>query len=255
MTTKKNSLCPGVLVSYIWWKGVLDRCFAFLALMCLFPLFLIITVAIRIDSPGNPIFCQERVGKNGRRFTLYKFRSMYQNHDDAKYQTYIKKYVQENLASVTNDKGEDIYELIHDPRVTKTGFLLRRSDLDELPQLINIVKGDMSFIGPRPDIPFAVELYTEHHKQRLAVKPGMTGAWQVLPERRWMSFNEVVQADLDYIKSLSLFLDIKILLLTVREVLTFGSHIPKSGQKTLAGAIETAANNKIMSIQQGGQDA
>jgi lipopolysaccharide/colanic/teichoic acid biosynthesis glycosyltransferase len=231
MTTKKTRTYP--LVSYIWWKGILDRCFALLALMLLFPLFIILIIAIRMESAGNPIFCQERVGKDGRRFILYKFRSMYKDHDDVKYQTYIRKYVQENLATVTNENGEDVYELIHDPRVTKIGLLIRRSNLDELPQLVNIVKGDMSFVGPRPDIPFAVGLYKEHHKNRLLVKPGMTGAWQVLPERRWLSFDEVVQTDLDYIKQLSLFRDIKIVLLTIREVLTFGSNAPKLPEKTL----------------------
>jgi len=233
MTIKKTKTYPQCFVEYEWWKGILDRCFALLALALAFPLFIIIVIAIRIDSPGNPLFCQERVGKNGRRFILYKFRSMYINHDDIKYQTYIRKYVQENLASVTNEAGEDIYELIHDPRVTKIGLLLRRSNLDELPQLINIIKGDMSFVGPRPDIPFAVGLYKEYHMKRLLVKPGMTGAWQVLPDRRWLSFDEVVQADLDYIKRLSLFLDIKILFLTIRELLTFGSHAPKLPEKIL----------------------
>jgi lipopolysaccharide/colanic/teichoic acid biosynthesis glycosyltransferase len=192
------------------------------------PLFLMIMIAVRLNSPGNPIFRQERIGKNGHKFMLYKFRSMYKDHDDAKYQAYIKKYVQENLASVTNEAGEDIYQLIHDPRITKVGWILRRTNLDELPQLINILKGDMSFVGPRPDIPLAVDLYKEHHKKRLLVKPGITGAWQVLTERRNISFDEVVLADIDYISRLNWLLDVKIMLLTIREILSFGNNRPKA---------------------------
>jgi lipopolysaccharide/colanic/teichoic acid biosynthesis glycosyltransferase len=205
----------------------LDRCFAFFSLVILSPLFVILIIVIRVNSPGNSIFCQERIGKNGRKFTLYKFRTMYKDHDDARYQAYIKRYVQENLDSVINEAGEDIYQLINDPRITKIGWILRRTNLDELPQLINILKGDMSFVGPRPDIPFAVDLYKEHHKKRLLVKPGMTGAWQVLPERRKISFDEVVQADMDYISRLNWLLDVKIMLLTLREILSFGNNRPK----------------------------
>jgi lipopolysaccharide/colanic/teichoic acid biosynthesis glycosyltransferase len=223
------------LFSYAWCKGVLDPCLALLAFIALSPFFLIIMITIRIDSRGSPIFRQERVGKDGRRFTLYKFRSMFQIHDDKKYQAYIKKYVQENLATVTNEAGEDIYELIHDPRVTRVGLLLRRTNLDELPQLLNVVKGDMSFVGPRHDIPLAVELYNDYHKKRLAVKPGLTGAWQALPERRWLSFDEVVRTDLDYISRLSLTRDLKIVLLTLCQLLSFGSHLPRVENKKLIG--------------------
>lgn len=215
------------LATYVWWKSLMERCLAFLILAVTSPWLMIIALANAIDSPGNPIFRQERVGKNGRIFVLYKFRSMYKDHDDIKYQAYIKKYVEENLTSVFDENGRDIYELIHDPRVTRLGALLRRTNLDELPQLINVLKGEMSFVGPRPDIPFAVKLYREHHKKRLLVTPGITGLWQVLPNRRYISFDEVVKTDLDYIQRQSLFLDTKIIFLTFYQMFVFRSHVQK----------------------------
>lgn len=218
---KKNASC---LATYAWWKGIFDRFFALLILVILSPLLVLITILVRLDSPGNPIFCQERIGKDGRRFILYKFRSMYQNHDDSKYQAYWKKYVQENSASLMDENGQDVYELIHDPRITRMGFLIRRSSLDELPQLLNILKGDMSFIGPRPDVPFALEFYNTHHRQRLLVKPGITGLWQVFENRKRITFDDMVSLDIDYINRQSLSLDVKIVLRTVLEIFSFGSR-------------------------------
>jgi lipopolysaccharide/colanic/teichoic acid biosynthesis glycosyltransferase len=143
---------------------------------------------------------------------------MYQDNDDSKYREFIREYVRGNTSSESGGNGHDIREVIH-ARVTRAGFLLRKFSLDELPQFFNVLKGDMVFIGPRPDIPFAVELYQDHHRERLGVKPGMTGLWQVSGGRRSLSFEDMVRLDIDYIKRQSLILDAKILLLTVREVL------------------------------------
>jgi lipopolysaccharide/colanic/teichoic acid biosynthesis glycosyltransferase len=183
-----------------------------------------IAVIIRLDSKGNPIFSQERVGKDGKTYILHKFRTMYKDHDDSKYHEYMQQFVQENSACLFDESGDDKFELIDDPRITRVGSLLRRSSLDELPQLLNIIKGEMSFIGPRPDIPFAVEFYKEHHKQRFQVKPGITGLWQIFPDRRRISFEDTIKLDIDYIKQQSLLLDIKIIVRTVLEILSFGRH-------------------------------
>ena len=222
MTTRKDNNRNRCLITYSWWKNMFDRLGALLALLILSPLLVAIAIIIRLDSKGNPIFSQERVGKNEQRYTLYKFRTMYKDHDDSKYQEYMQQYVQENSSSLMDENGEDKYELINDPRITRIGSLIRRSSLDELPQLINILKGDMSFVGPRPDIPFAVGFYKDHHRKRFQVKPGVTGLWQVFPDRRRITFEDMVQLDIDYIDRQSLFLDVKIVFLTAFEILSFG---------------------------------
>lgn len=214
------------LTTYVWWKGIFDYVFALLALVILCPLLAVIAIVVRIDSPGNPLFCQERVGKDGRRFVLYKFRSMYINNDDSKYKALARKFVQDNISLAPEENRQDIYELLQKGRVTRVGSLLRRTSLDELPQLINVLKGDMALVGPRPDIPFAVEVYKDHHKKRLGVKQGLTGPWQVSPGRRRLSFDDIVRLDVDYIKRQSLLLDAKILLLTIREMLKPNSRTP-----------------------------
>ena len=121
-----------------------------------------------------------------------------------------------------DENGNDVYELINDPRITKVGSLIRRLNLDEIPQLINVLKGDMSFVGPRPDVAFALEYYQEHHLKRFQVKPGITGLWQVFENRRRIGFEDMVSLDIDYVNRQSPFLDAKIFLLTVRELLSFG---------------------------------
>jgi len=198
------------LTTYVWWENIFDRAFALLALVILSPFLAIITISIRIDTPGNPLFRQERVGKDGRRFILYKFRSMYVDNDDSQYKAMLRQYVAEGITS----NLVEIHNLVNNPRVTKVGAVLRKTNLDELPQLFNIIKGDMAIVGPRPDIPFAVEMYQERHRKRFIVKPGLTGLWQV-SGRRNMSFEDMVALDIDYITKQSLLLDVKICLLTL----------------------------------------
>jgi lipopolysaccharide/colanic/teichoic acid biosynthesis glycosyltransferase len=214
------------LFSYESWKSVFERILSFILVLVLSPLLIIIAIGIIIDSPGPPIFRQERVGKGGHKFILYKFRSMYVNHDDSKYHAYLRKYLTTNSSSWL-ENGQDVYELVHDPRVTRLGRFIRRTFIDELPQLINILKGEMSFIGPRPDIPFAVNMYQEHHKNRLRVKPGLTGLWQI-SGRRKLTFDEMVKMDVDYIERQSLVLDLKISLSTMREMILPSKVITES---------------------------
>lgn len=206
------------LLTYQRIKPLFDFTAAFFTLVILSPVLAVIAVMIRLDSPGSPVFRQERVGKDGRKFILYKFRSMYKNNDDSKYKAFITRYIREKVVSPLDENGQDIYERVHDPRVTRLGRVFRKTNLDELPQLFNILKGDMSFVGPRPDITFAVDMYDESARKRLMVKPGLTGLWQA-SGRKKLYFEEMIKLDMDYIKRQSLLLDIMIVILTARAVL------------------------------------
>jgi lipopolysaccharide/colanic/teichoic acid biosynthesis glycosyltransferase len=158
------------------------------------------------------IYRQERVGENGRPFTMLKFRSMYDNASTALHRAHVAQIIRGNAApTAANGKGSA--KLRHDPRVTRVGRILRRTSLDELPQLWNVLRGEMSLVGPRPPLPYEVELYQEWHRQRLQALPGMTGLWQVQGRNR-VRFDEMVRMDLEYIRRQSLWLDLVILLKT-----------------------------------------
>jgi lipopolysaccharide/colanic/teichoic acid biosynthesis glycosyltransferase len=165
---------------------------ALILLVCTLPICAVLSILIRLDSKGSVIFHQTRVGRGGKLFELYKFRSM---HVD------VPKF---GLHPAD----------IHDPRITRVGRWLRRTSLDELPQLFNVLKGDMSLVGPRPEMPFIVELYNARHRQRLTVMPGLTGIWQLSADRAFL-IHENIQYDLYYIRHRNLFMDLAILLHTV----------------------------------------
>jgi lipopolysaccharide/colanic/teichoic acid biosynthesis glycosyltransferase/nucleoside-diphosphate-sugar epimerase len=203
--------------SYPFLKNVIDRLIALLGITVLSPLLALIAAGIKLDSRGSLIFTQERVGKNGRNFTVYKFRTMDVNNDDSKYKAYLTKYILGNAPYRVDHNGQGIYK-VDDSHITKFGAWLRQTNLDELPQLFNMLKGDMALIGPRPDIPFAVAMYKDWHRKRLNTKPGITGLWQVC-RRKSLPFEGMVRLDIDYIKRQSLLLDTKILLLTIGTVL------------------------------------
>ena len=169
---------------------------------------LFIAPAIRLDSPGPVFFAQTRVGKNGRRFKIYKFRSMYQDAEQRK-----KELERENEV-----KGL-MFKMDNDPRITKVGAFLRKTSLDEFPQFLNVLKGDMSLVGTRPPTEDEFEQYDEHYRRRLSMTPGLTGMWQVSGRSEISDFDEVVRLDLQYIDNWSLTLDFKILLQTVIVVL------------------------------------
>ena len=214
---------------YLFCKGALDRLLALLILIIASPLMLVIVVLIRLDSPGSAIFAHERVGKDGHRFILYKFRTMHIDNDETQYKEYLRRFINEGTPYKVDEKGNAVYKIIDDPRVTRFGAFLRETNLDELPQIINVLKGEMSLVGPMPDIPFAVEMYKDWHKKRLLVQPGMTGLWQVSGINR-VPFDEMVRTDIDYIEQRSLALDIKIVLKTVLRVLRMdGSYQRKEG--------------------------
>lgn len=205
------------LFTYSCWKNATDRLMALLGIIVSSPLLALIAVGIKLDSHESPIFAQERAGKNGRKFVAYKFRTMHANGDDSKYKTYLRKYILENAPYRVDNNGQSIYK-VDDSHVTRFGKLLRKTNLDELPQLFNVLKGEMSFVGPRPDIPFAVGMYKDWHHKRLGTTPGITGLWQVYG-RKGLSFDDMVHLDIAYIKKQSPLLDVKILLSTIGTVL------------------------------------
>ena len=169
-----------------------------------------LSLIIVLESPGFPFYVSHRVGRSGRHFSMIKFRSMI--HDEAK-----KKAIKEALEAENERPNGPLFKLKNDPRVTKIGHWLRRWSIDELPQIINVIRGDMSFIGPRPHLPEEVAQYSEKQKQVLTIKPGITGMAQVYG-RDTNSFDREIELDLFYIENWSLLLDTKILLLTFRAV-------------------------------------
>jgi lipopolysaccharide/colanic/teichoic acid biosynthesis glycosyltransferase len=185
------------------------------ALLCLSPFLLLIAAVIKATSKGPVFFRQPRVGQYGRNFTFLKFRSMYMNNDPSVHRAYVEKLIAggaERPASSLSDGV--VYKLTNDPRITKVGKFLRRTSLDELPQFLNVLRGEMSLVGPRPPIPYELEAYRPWHRRRiLEAKPGITGLWQVTGRSR-VTFDEMVRLDLQYATSWTPWMDIKILLRT-----------------------------------------
>ena len=195
-------------------KRTSDVLVASLALAALTPLWLVIAALIKIDSRGPIFYRQERVGMDGRIFLFLKFRTMRADSDDAMHREYQRKYIAGQPDTNLGDGLRPVYKLHQDPRVTRVGRVLRRLSLDELPQLLNVLRGDMSVVGPRPPIPYEVEAYELWHRKRLDMKPGLTGLWQVSGRNR-LSFDEMVRLDLFYIENWSLLLDLRIILKTL----------------------------------------
>lgn len=193
---------------YEFFKRCFDIVFSVLAMLVLLIPFVFIALIIVIDSPGaSPLYVQKRVGKNGREFRFYKFRSMVPN---------AESMLDSLLAQ--NEMDGPAFKMKDDPRITRFGRIIRRSCIDELPQLWNILKGDMSFVGPRPPLPREVAMYDEYQWQRLSVTPGLTCYWQIQPQRNSISFDDWMKCDLQYIKDRSFKTDILIILKTVGAV-------------------------------------
>lgn len=203
------------ITSLLRMKVVIDVVGSLLALILCSPLFVLIALAIKISSTGPVFFRQRRVGRYGRCFTFLKFRSMYTDNDDLIHKTYVSKLIAGQVDNErSNGSGKSIYKLTNDKRITRVGKWLRRTSLDELPQLINVLKGEMSLVGPRPAIPYELAMYQTWHRRRvLEVKPGITGLWQVSGRSR-VKFDEMVRLDIRYAKSWSLWLDLMILIRT-----------------------------------------
>ena len=196
-------------------KRAMDIAGSGLMLTCCTPLFLLIALAIKASSKGPVLFRQQRVGQHGRQFTFLKFRSMHANNDPGVHKEHALKLIAgEWEGERSTGKSQGVYKLTNDARVTRVGKLLRKTSLDELPQLLNVLKGEMSLVGPRPPIPYELAAYQTWHRRRvLEVKPGITGLWQVTGRSR-VKFDDMVRLDLRYAASWSPWLDAKILLLT-----------------------------------------
>lgn len=205
---KRTDLFRGDFL-YFWGKRSGDVILAAAALLALWPFLLLLALAIVVDSPGaGPIFAQPRVGFRGKTFTMYKFRTMVPDAE-AQLETLLPQ----------NEMDGPAFKIRHDPRITRLGRFLRRSGIDELPQLWNVLRGDMSLVGPRPSLPREVARYDGYHRRRLSVKPGITCYWQITPKRNSLTFDQWLELDLRYIREQSLRTDWQILQATVGAVL------------------------------------
>lgn len=218
---------------YYTTKRAFDLIVASGMLVVLSPVLLILTILVRLDSPGPVLYRQRRVGSRRvdrgddthweiREFDFLKFRTMRSDGDTSLHQRYIAAYISGDESAMGEENvgvRRDAYKLVGDPRITRTGRVMRKLSLDELPQLWNVVRGDMSLVGPRPPIVYEVELYEPHHLRRLAAPAGITGLWQV-SGRATIAFDKMIELDLSYIEQRSLLNDLKILALTVPAVLS-----------------------------------
>lgn len=194
---------------YLFWRRVQDIFLSLIAMIVLFPFLLITAIVICLDDPhGGPIFSQIRCGKNGKLFKCYKFRSMCVN-------------AEEKLEGLLdqNEMSGPAFKIKDDPRITRVGKFIRKTSIDELPQLVNVLLGDMSIVGPRPPLLREVEMYNSHQWKRLMVKPGLTCYWQIQPNRNTISFDDWVEMDLKYIQERSFLVDWKIILHTFITIL------------------------------------
>lgn len=193
------------------WKRVFDIAGSACGMIMLFPLFLVIGIFIKTVSKGPIFFKQKRIGCGGRKFDLYKFRTMKLNADSNIHKLYLAELIDSSKAS--SNKGDPMTKLHKDPRIIKWGAFLRASGLDELPQLINVFLGHMSLVGPRPPIPYEAEQYRLWYKSRFDVVPGLTGLWQVSGKNK-LGFNEMIRLDIQYAMNRSFLLDLKIIFKT-----------------------------------------
>ena len=201
-------------------KRSMDVLGSLLLLALLSPVFLVIAAAIKLTSRGPILFRQQRIGEHGVPFIFLKFRTMYANNDSSQHKEYVRQLIAGQAAKQpTSGPGEGVFKLTNDPRITQVGNFLRRTSLDELPQFLNVLRGQMSLVGPRPPVPYEVEAYATWHRRRLLeAKPGITGLWQVQGRSR-VGFDDMVRLDLRYARSCSPWLDLKILLQTPKAVI------------------------------------
>jgi lipopolysaccharide/colanic/teichoic acid biosynthesis glycosyltransferase len=195
-------------------KRTLDIIIGTLGIMLLLPVFAVLLLVIRLDSPGPAIFRQRRVGQYEKLFTCLKFRTLYHNANEEVHRQAIRRlWAGERLSEDPNSP----YKLTNDARVTRVGHWLRRTSLDELPQLLNVLRGEMSIVGPRPVIPYELEHFQEWHHERHNVKPGITGAWQVGGRGR-LNLEEMLELDIEYVRTWSVWTDLKLIVLTIPSI-------------------------------------
>jgi lipopolysaccharide/colanic/teichoic acid biosynthesis glycosyltransferase len=193
----------------------LDIVVASLCLLALMPFFLVLAIAIKLDSPGRVIFRQRRLGRNVEPFTVNKFRTMGENVDHEEHRAYVQALIR---GEAERHGDEAVFKLAKDHRITRLGGFLRRSSIDELPQLWNVLRGEMSLVGPRPPVQYEVDHYPPHFFERFAVRPGLTGLWQI-SGRSLLTVEEMIALDCEYVRRRSVWLNVSILLRTVPAVL------------------------------------
>ncbi len=201
---------------YLPVKRMFDICLALFSILLFGPFMLAMALGIRVSSPGPILYRQKRIGKDGIPFYMLKFRSMQVKNNPDLHKEHVQKLIRENTKP--RSLGKNSLKMVGDPRITGVGKYLRKFSLDELPQFFNVLKGEMSIVGPRPPLPYEHEVYEEWHKQRLVVLPGITGPWQVTA-RNTVPFDDMVRIDLQYIQSMNLWLDLKIIFLTPIEMI------------------------------------
>lgn len=203
-------------------KRTMDIIGSLFCIIILSPVFFVVPILIKLTSRGTVIFKQKRMGEKGKKFTFYKFRTMYADNDNSHHRNYVKQFIlDDNGDQNSNETDRKLYKMNNDPRVTPVGNFLRKTSIDEIPQFYNVLKGDMSLVGPRPPIPYELEHYDLWHRQRiLYAKPGITGVWQV-EGRSLVDFNDMVRMDIKYIRECNVMLDAKILIKTPLAVILF----------------------------------
>jgi len=206
----------GRAVGYLSLKRGFDAVVASSLLLLFGPLMAVIAMGIKLHSPGPTLYRQKRIGKDGQPFDMFKFRSMRDGSSSAPHREHVQRLMRENTRP--QDLGSTTLKLRGDPRITGLGRILRALSLDELPQFLNVLRGEMSVVGPRPPLPYEYELYTDWAKQRQCVLPGITGLWQVTG-RNQVSFEEMVRIDLAYIRRMNALLDLWIIVRTPLEML------------------------------------
>jgi lipopolysaccharide/colanic/teichoic acid biosynthesis glycosyltransferase len=201
-------------------KRLIDVLGSLTLLVLLSPVFFVIAAAVKLTSQGPILFRQKRIGEHGTPFTFLKFRSMYVNNDASEHKEYVRRLIAGQAAKQpANGTEEGVFKLTNDPRITPVGRFLRRTSLDELPQFLNVLQGEMSLVGPRPPVPYEVEAYATWHRRRLLeAKPGITGLWQIEGRSR-VGFDDMVRLDLRYARNCSPWLDLKILVQTPKAVI------------------------------------
>ena len=236
---------PTVVLRHLYrdcFKRVIDIVITLVALALLWPVLLLVAMLIRLDSPGPALFVQKRIGKDGQPFQIFKFRTMSHSLDDSAHRKFMQAFVRGDRAQLSafarrrrgalggpqtsggHRASSAVYKPFAESQVTRTGRILRKTSLDELPQLFNILKGDMSLIGPRPNVPWEVEAYKTWHSDRLNVLPGITGLAQV-SGRSAIDFDTIARYDIEYVRRVSLGLDLRIAIKTVSSVISGnGAH-------------------------------
>ncbi len=202
---------------YLAFKRLLDVTVSVIGMLFVSPVFLLIAVAIKLESPGPVFFVQKAVGRGGREFRLLKFRSMVPGSQDDLHKSDLQRNYRIATATSCDSKGRPVFKmaLADRSRITRVGRILRRTSLDELPQLWNVLVGDMSLVGPRPALPWEVELYDERERRRLSIRPGLTGLYQVTA-RNHVDVREMIRIDLEYVRKRSAWLDLELLIRTPR---------------------------------------